>query len=788
MEITTTGRRAEIRPCSSTCDECISQYKRRTAYIFILISAVFAFSIVAQATDDRHIDEIRVVGVTPAPSSGLDADRIAANVQSVTNTTLEDQHSANLSEFLERNLASVFVNQAQNNPLQPDLQFRGFVASPLLGLPQGISVYQDGVRINEPFGDTVNWALLPQSAIASIDLIPGSNPLFGLNTLGGALSIRTKKGLTHPGSRAEISIGSFQRVTAGAETGGAIGDKLGYFATAAYFEEGGWRDFSPSEAGQFFGNLSYAGEVLAIDLSINFVNTELIGNGPAPIELLNIDREAIFTRPDITKNDLGMLNLRGTAQLSEKWSLDGNIYVRKSDVTTYNGDESEFEECTAPANQGFLCGPTNGGEELIKDASGNSIGADESLQGATVNRSTTEQDSVGGALQIVFNSRSLERDNQFIVGGSVDSSQINFLSSTELGALDGTRLAVPGGIFVADAFTNLAANVDHYSLYFTDTLSISDAVAVTISGRFNKSKVDLRDRLGTALNGNHHFNRFNPAAGITYKWSKALRFYASYSESNRIPTPVELTCADETDPCRLPNAFLADPPLLQVVGKSWEIGARGTIDDLKWHLGAFRTTNQNDIIFVSAGALTNQGFFSNVSETVRRGIEASLSGSAFEHLDWFLNYTYLNATFEQDIALSSANNPAAVDSEIFVRPGDRIPLIPDGLLKVGLNYTATDKLTFGAALLHNEGMFFRGDEGNDFDRIPGYAIVNLRTEYLFSERLSMFITFDNVFDQNYESFGLFGDPEEVLGDAFDDPRFLGPGAPRAAWIGVRIDL
>ncbi len=752
------------------------------------LAALVVLPVNAQAIEVEPVDEIQVIGVTPSQSRGLDADKIAANVQSATHVALEDQHSVNLSEFLDRNFGSVFVNQAQNNPLQPDLQFRGFVASPLLGLPQGISVYQDGVRINEPFGDTVNWASLPQSAISSIDLIPGSNPLFGLNTLGGALSIHTKNGATHPGNRAEISTGSFQRVTASAESGGAISEKLSYFATATYFEEDGWRDFSPSDAGQFFGDLSYAGNKVEVDVSLNLVKTKLIGNGPAPVELLNIDRKAVFTRPDITDNELQMLNLRGSLRLSDQISLDGNLYSRQSDIKTLNGDESEFEECNEVANQGFICGTANGGEILIEDVSGDPITADESLEGAALNRSMTEQDSVGGTLQIVFNSRVLERNNLFIVGGSFDRGQIEFVSSTELGALDATRLAVPGGAFIGDAVTNLDADVNHYGLYFTDTLSINDAVALTISARFNKSKVDLRDRVGTALNGNHEFSRFNPAAGITYERSEALKFYAGYSESNRIPTPVELTCADENDPCRLPNAFLADPPLLQVIAKSWEVGARGTIDGLEWHLGLFRTTNDDDIIFISAGALTNQGFFGNVGETVRQGIEASLSGSAIERLDWFLNYTYLSATFEEHLTLSSENNPVALDGEVFVRPGDRIPLTPDGLLKAGLNFTATEKLSFGAALLHNEDMFFRGDEGNDFDRIPGYTVLNLRAEYLFSARVSMFITFDNVFDRNYETFGLFGDPAEVLGDEFGDPRFLGPGAPRAAWIGVRFDL
>src|SRR6185437_11274022 len=113
------------------------------------------------------------------------------------------------------------VSAAQGNPYQQDLNFRGFTASPLLGTPQGVSIFQDGVRVNEPFGDVVNWDLIPQSAIASIQLIPGSNPAFGLNTLGGAVAIYTKSGAEFPGADVEVSGGSFGRKTAEFEWGGS---------------------------------------------------------------------------------------------------------------------------------------------------------------------------------------------------------------------------------------------------------------------------------------------------------------------------------------------------------------------------------------------------------------------------------------------------------------------------------------------------------------------------------------------------------------------------------------
>ena len=202
------------------------------------------------------IEQIEVVGTTPLGALA-DADSIAANVQRATAEQLRERGALDLSDFMRRSLAGVFVNEAQNNPLQPDLQYRGFVGSPLLGLPQGIAVYQDAVRLNEPFGDTVNWALIPESAIDTVYVMPGSNPLFGLNALGGAIAIETKDGFTHPGTRAEAYTGSFSRLGMEAETGGSVNDRLAWFVTASRFDEDGWRDYSPSEATQFFGNVAW---------------------------------------------------------------------------------------------------------------------------------------------------------------------------------------------------------------------------------------------------------------------------------------------------------------------------------------------------------------------------------------------------------------------------------------------------------------------------------------------------------------------------------------------------
>ncbi len=742
--------------------------------LLVLVHASFA---------QESIDEVKVVGKTPL-GAGVDTDRIASNVQSATAEELKEQRALDIADFMKRNLASVFVNEAQNNPLQPDVQYRGFVGSHLLGLPQGIAVYQDGVRVNEPFGDTVNWALIPDSAIEALYLMPGSNPLFGLNALGGAIAIETKDGFTNSGTGGEVYGGSFGRVGLQVETGGSPNERFGYFLTGSYLEEDGWRDYSPSEATQLFGTLGWRSAATAIDLSLTLADTDLIGNGAAPVDLLEIDRKAIFTRPDQTKNELSLVSLIAEHSLSSTLSITGSIYVRNSDISTLNGDDSDFEECEN--DPGFICEEGDDEERLVFDQNDNPISASDEVEGATVNRTNTEQSSIGIGFQASWTGELASRKNLFVLGTSYDNSSVDFNANTELGELDDTRFAIPSGLFVGDSFTQLKADAASLSLYFSNTFSLSDSVALTISGRYNDIDIALRDQLGTELNGDHSFERFNPAIGVTSRLSNTVAFYVGYSESNRAPTPVELTCADEDDPCRLPNAFLADPPLEQVVAETFEAGLRGRWIGGNWHAGVFRTTSKDDILFISAGALTNQGFFDNVGRTRRAGTEINLDGRAGDSVDWFLNYTRLDTTFRESLSFPSPNNPLAIDGEVSVQPGDRLPLIPRQLFKAGIRASIGDRVTIGGEVLSGGDFHMRGDEGNDLERIGGYSVLNLRGAYGVNENVRVFLNVDNVLDEEYETFGLIGEADEVLGDDFGDRRFFSPAAPRAAWLGVQV--
>lgn len=808
----------------------------RTALAFVLFGCV---ATPATAQETEALEEVEVIGVTPTHGVGLPKEKIPANVQSATSEEIAKTRSLDLTDFINRNLGSVTVNEAQNNPLQPDVQYRGFTSSPLLGLPQGLAVYQNGVRVNETFGDVVNWDIIPDSAIASINLMAGSNPLFGLNTLGGALSIRTKNGFTHPGHSVEAEGGSFGRVVTTAESGANNGS-LGYYATVGYFDEDGWRDASPSDALNFYGTVGWHTQASTLDLHVSAGDTELRGNGPAPVELLAQSRDAIFTSPDITENDLLMFNLEGSHWFNDKIQLSGNTYHRSVDSDSFNGDSTEFEECnddplTAVDESEFLCEGDDPDEPIV-DQFGTVIEEDDF--NAINNISAREQDAFGAALQTTFLHDLFGRENQFIVGGAWDQGFADFDSSVEAAALQSDRSTDRSGLFVQGSCEtgDIAIDTDgdgepdtcdtddidiggtevsiethsrSWGVFFTDTYSVTDALALTVSGRYNNTRIRIGDREGERpsdddeLLGRHTFTRFNPAAGLTWRFHPAVSFFGGYAEGSRAPTAVELACAFlDTDgdgvndnECRLPNAFLADPPLDQVVSESWEAGFRGQfMGSLGWTVSGFRVENKDDIVFISTGGTTgNIGFFDNVGETQRKGVELGLTG-VWRNLSWFLNYSFVHATFETDFLISSPNHPLAVDADADgeidarqVNDGDRIPGIPQHTLKLGGDYAFDESLSVGADLLVNSDQYFRGDEGNDFDTVDGYAVVNLRGEWKFHKYISAFARVNNLFDSDYETFGIFGEPDEVF-PTFTDNRFVSPGAPLSGWVGVKISL
>jgi iron complex outermembrane receptor protein len=717
---------------------------------------------------DAHLPPLEEVVVVAPYGTAIDPTLVPANVQRAVAEQLQRSQSLDLTDFLNRQFGSVSINHAQNNPLQPDFNFRGFTASPLLGLPQGLSVFENGVRINDTFGDTVNWDLIPVSAIDNVQMLAGAQPVFGLNTLGGALSLRMKNGFSQQGTQLDAYGGAFGRFGAALQAGGNDG-RWGHYGDVDYFKEDGWRDHSYSDALRLYGALSRHESDWTVDLSAAYANTELRGNGPAPVELLAIDRSAVFTYPDITQNEHAQLILEGSRSLSDSLRISGNAFYRRLDTDTFNGDAADDN--------------------------------DDSELNAINNIGRREQESYGGSAQLAVPAPLFGRENNFTLGVAYSMGRARFDSVVELASLLEDRATSRTGIFAQELATAVSSSVTSASAYFLDTLSLSESVAVTLSGRYDDTRIELSDRSGEnpQLDGNHDFARFNPAVGVTFRLGSATTLYGSYGESTRAPSPVELACASEDAPCNLPNAFLADPPLEQVVAKSAEIGLRNEGSEgregLRWHIGGFYTVNRNDILFqTTGGPQANVGFFDNVGDTLRTGIELSLS-QRLARFRWSFDYSYLQATFDDDFVANSPHHPVFADDpsspaivgeqKLLVTSGSSIPGIPQHQANLGVDFALNERFDVGADIVMRSGVYLRGDEANLLDRTNGYAIVNVRAEWQLNDNVVLFARVENVFDQDYETFGVLGDPGAVFAD-FTNPRFLGAGPPLGAWVGARL--
>ncbi|MDD2769393.1 MAG: TonB-dependent receptor [Methylococcus sp.] len=749
-----------------------------------------------KATDKTvQLEAIKIIADSPVGDSGVEEYKLPSHVQTVDAEQLDQAESVTLPDYMNRFLGSVNVNDAQNNPFQPDVQYRGFVASPLLGLPQGLSIYVNGIRFNEPFGDTVNWDLIPEGAIDKMSLESGSNPVFGQNTLGGAISIRTKTGFTAPGYRAELFGGSWGRNSEEVETGWNDGEFGAYFHFRNFHEDG-WREYSPTGVMQWFSTLSWKNDERS-NLNLNFAATDdnMIGNGAVPIQLYNQQPNAVFTYPDQTKTNLFLASLDGNHWLTDEIELSGNAFFRQNLISTYNGDGSDYEPCENDPS--YMC--DDGGEGgQVYDVNGNPVVSGPKVEGATNNFTQTNQRNYGGSLQSAFNQKLGDYGNRFLLGGVYNQGQVDYGADTELAELLYNRGTEGSGVILEEPRVRLHTNVYNYGVYLSDSFSLTDQLTFTASGRYNLTQVQLMDQIGTSLNGNHSYDRINPSAGLTYNWRPELNFFGNFSQSNRAPTPVELSCADPAQPCKLPNAFISDPSLKQVVATTGEIGARGGFNDMEfadmfegdinWNATLFQTENSNDILFIASGGVyNNQGYFDNVGQTLRQGFELGVNAE-FERVRLGLNYTLLDATFQTPFVENSPNNPDSKNGLIYVQKGDHIPGIPQNMLKFNASVTLMEGLTAGTEVIYNSGQYLRGDEANLTAPLQDYAIVMLHGEYRYDEHFSMFFRVNNLFDVRYQTFGMYGNPREVLGPEYTDNRFIGAGSPRAAWAGIKLAL
>jgi iron complex outermembrane receptor protein len=615
------------------------------------------------ATAVTTLPTVEVIGATPLPGVGVPRDEVPANVQTLPPPQASQQGPAALTSRLDERLGSVNIDDNQDNPFQPDVQYRGFEASPVLGTPIGVAVYQNGVRLNEPFGDNINWDLIPQFAIDRLDVFP-TNPVFGLNALGGALVIGMKNGFNFHGGEAEAAGGSFGRQQYTLQYGKQIGDFAAYIGASAD-NDAGFREFSPSQVRQLYADIGAEGAAGSIHFSFTGANNRLTGVGPTPIQLADIDRRAVFTTPQTFHDTLAMPALTANYFATDRLSFQSNFYVRSAGRMVANGNTTDAQLCADPT---LLCL----GDETTPLIAASGLQVPSSVLGGGIpgelDDSSITTLGIGGALQATYTAPLFGRPNHLVLGVSLDHADVHFGSTNELGIIDPNTLGVGGlGIIIDQPDGSLApisldTTTNYYGLYVDDTFTVTPRLAVTIGGRYNLALVHLIDRIGTSLNGNNRFARFNPAVGMTYKILSSLTGYFGYAEANRAPTAGEIACSNPARPCSLDNFLTSDPPgLKQVVAHTYETGLRGGFPAgagrIAWNLGLFRTDLANDILNVPS-TIISTGYFTNIGSTRRQGVEA---GIGYRSRKWQVHASYglIDATFQTAVTLSSPNNPLA---------------------------------------------------------------------------------------------------------------------------------
>lgn len=776
-----------------------------TQTIFVDVESPAPVSRTITMAINTQTTKVDVVSATPLAGTDLAIDQIASPVQTANSGDMKNSGALDLADLMNRRLNGVYFNEMQENPFQPDVNYRGYTASPLLGTPEGISVYVDGVRQNQPFGDVVSWDLIPKDAISEVVLVPGSDPLFGLNTLGGALSVTTKSGITNPGVSGDVLWGASGRKEVEGEWGGGGATGFNWFLSGLGFHESGWRIASPSDVRQGFARLGWRNGKTDLALTMSYAYNTLIGNGLQDYRLLAQNYSSVYSIPDSTANRSPSFNFIARHTFSDALTFTGNAWyrnIRTEAIDANFNDDAVGQDIYQPtpdeqatlAAAGYTGFPTSGAnitntpfpkwpciaEALVLGD------PDETCDGVNI-YSKEVQNDFGLSGQFTWITNPKIGRNEFAAGALFDRGTITYTQTTGFAYVNPGYTLTPVPAWADGSTTDSDGNpinfavglhgtTPNWSLYFTDTLTLLKNLNVTVSGRYNGETIDDTDLINPvagpgSLTGDYTFQRFNPAVGITWSPISRVNLYARFAQGSRAPTAIELGCADPDAPCSLPNSLSSDPPLQQVVTNTWEAGVRGKTElsflhNLSWNLGAFWAENHNDILFIAAPQ-TGTGYFQNFAKTRREGFDANLDGRA-GRATWGFDWTFLSATYQSTEVLDgSANNTndaalagyPGLDGVITVHPGNRIPLIPKNTGKAFLDLPITSKIGLDIDEVAISSSYARGNENNAYQAdglyyqgpgvSPGYAITNLRARYDFARHFELALQIDNLLDHKY---------------------------------------
>ena len=771
------------------------------------------------------LPEMQVISTSPL-GAVIDRDKVPALVQTLTSDDFSRGYSPSVTDTLFQRIPGVSTSDQQGNSFQTDIRYRGFVASPVPGQPQGLAVYMSGVRVNEAFGDTVNFDFIPTNAIDRAD-IQSNNPVFGLNALGGAISFQMKNGFTFQGFEGDVQVGSYGRFSSGVQFGIQRGEVAAYVA-AQGLDDRGWRQHSPSQLARLYADIGWRKDGNEVHVVLSGASNFFGVVAATPIELLQKDWTSVYTFPQTTLSQTALAAVNAKLMATDSWTLQSSIYARAFRQGHIDANGADVERCSGASSfPNRLCLEDDGfprptpvttafrDQFVVLDRNNNPIpcppGSGNTcapVPYGTIDRTSTQATTIGASLQATNSAAIFGHGNRFAVGGSVDHSWTGFSSSSTLGFINPdlsvtVNPAIPGNGQIIHTLGNLGfipvrldAQSTYYGLYATDTFDITSQLALTVGGRLNVARIKMADLTGVSpdLNNDLTYTRINPLVGLAYRMAPGLTVYGGYSESNRAPTPLEIGCSNPDQPCLIERALVADPPLKQVVSKTFQAGLRGNMPwgdgRIDWKVGAYRTNVSDDIIHLASN-IQGRAFFANVPATRRQGIEA---GATYQAPRWmaYASYSLTDATYQFSGTIASPNNPMADDDgNILVLPGNKIPAIPAHQFKFGAEFGVTPEWKVGADVALVGSQYFVGDDSNHNAKVPAYSVTNLRTSYQINKELQLFGLVTNLFNQRYYTYGTYfelGGVAKAISFAFTDPRTVTPAQPLAVYGGLRVRL
>ncbi len=694
----------------------LPEHVRRAAagvWLFLVIGSLMAVPLAAQqpvphrdsasVADSIRADSLRRTTHQLAPVV-VNSTRLSAATEATPAQVeqLDVKQSIPGPETLHNALMSlpgISLFDDQGARLQPELEVRGFNVSPVIGNPQGVSVFLNGIRVNEPDAQEVNFDLLPSAAFDQASLVRGPDILFGRNSLGGTLLLTTRRGGDRPEATLEIGGGSFGEQTLTATAGGKLGGVDGFFAFTGE-NEIGWRQAATSNTRNLFATIGHqwgpthdSGDVA---LDIQYGHDKIYAAGSLPASYLAISPRINYTPGDFFEPEAVDLALRGNEPLAGG-ILRGTIFGRRNNVQQFNGN------VPPPNTDGFAF----------------------NLSGGTT----------------------LEWTRPLIIGGLPVGWTMGVEYSRESAHI---RLVNVGGGLPDSITTDATIHQDNAAAFAQAVVSVTPQMNITGGLRADYVHVPFRDSLDASNDGTSTYNRVSPEIGITYRFTDDFKAFAAYKSGFRAPAPLELACASPTAPCSLPFSLGNDPRLDPVTTQDYEGGfdvdlaARTSLD-----VDAFWTDVYNDIVFASPN-LTQQ-YFLNAPHTRRAGVEASAQVGLPEGFRLVGSYSYVAATYQSAILVATSDsNPQAT------KPGDLFPLSPLHRGRIGAGVTHV----FGPLLLDGEfdirgyqGQFMRGDESNQRKEVPGYTVAGLtaRAEY---RQFGVQLGVENLFNRQFYTFGI----------------------------------